>query len=67
MEILQTIDAIFRGWDQWLGYALAALASVDKLAMVAIKTVSNIRDQYHQSFPQKEEESTTTRQRYRQL
>jgi len=52
-QIVQTIETVVSNWDSWLGYALAAVASFDKLAMVCIKTVSNIRDQWYQSFPKK--------------
>ena len=53
-EIATTIEQVANSWDQWLGYVIAAVAGFDKVALVAIKTISNIRDAWKQEFPKKE-------------
>ena len=50
-EIGSTIEQIASSWDQWLGYVIAAVAGFDKVAMVFIKTLENIKTQWKQSFP----------------
>jgi hypothetical protein len=48
MEYLQLIA---ENWGTVLGYVLAAMAGFDKVALVFIKTVANIRDAWRDSFP----------------
>jgi len=48
------IEQVVSNWDQWLGYVIAAVAGFDKVALVVIKTISNIRDAWRQEFPKKE-------------
>ena len=50
-QIALTIEQVASNWDQWLGYVIAAVAGFYKVAMVFIKTLENIKTQWHQSFP----------------
>lgn len=43
------------------GYALAILAGVDKVALVAIKTMENIKHAWQQAFPKKSQGEKVTR------
>lgn len=53
MEELSTIENIMANWEMYLGYALAIMAGMDKVFLVAIKTVDNIRDAFVTAFPGK--------------
>jgi hypothetical protein len=35
------------------GYILAIIAGFDKVALITIKTISNVRDAWYDSFPKK--------------
>jgi hypothetical protein len=43
------------------GYALAILAGIDKVALVAIKTMENIKHAWQQAFPKKPQGEKVTR------
>jgi hypothetical protein len=49
-KIATTIEDVASNWDAWMGYALAAIAGIDKLFLIVIKTMSNIRDAWHENF-----------------
>ena len=61
-QIALTIEQVTSNWDQWLGYVIAAVAGFDKVAMVFIKTLENIRTQWDQSFPRKRKDHGSNNQ-----
>jgi len=41
-------------WETITGAALVVVAGVDKVALVCIRTLRNIKDSWYESFPKKE-------------
>jgi len=52
-EMSTVIDNVMTHWETYLGYALAVLAGFDKVALVFIKTLDNIRDAWVDAFGNK--------------
>lgn len=53
-QIAMYIDALKENWELISVSVLAFIASLDKIALVAIKTLENIRNAWRDSFPKKE-------------
>lgn len=49
-QITATVDHMVTNWDMWMAWSLAAIASMDKLFLIVIKTMANIRDAWRDSF-----------------
>jgi hypothetical protein len=56
MKYLSIIDFIVDNWGAIMGYSVALVVGFDKLVLVAIKTLANIRDAWRESFPKKQKE-----------
>ena len=49
-QIATTMETLMDNWEMLPGYILAAVAGFDKVALIVIKTLSNIRDAWRENF-----------------
>lgn len=61
MDIVETsnwMSMLADNWETITGAALVVIAGIDKVALVIIRTLRNIRDSWYESFPKKKKETT---------